>query len=144
MFGFFKREDPNRRAMRLEFETVTRQLRTADPLAQMAVGHSINMANSFFRQRYTATSFQALPSSEQLAYIHSLTGMETELQREHPTASLGFGLFKMWVGALMAKDEPLMAQISKELAHFSQLGDLSAVEGPPYNSFKPTPPRGEA
>lgn len=133
MFGFFKRENPNRRAMRLEFETVTRQLRSADPLAQMAVGHSINMANSLFRQRFTSASFQALPSSEQLAYIHSLTAMETKLQGElsDPTASLGFGLFKMWVGALMAKDEPLMAQMSEELAHFSQLGDLSALEGAP-------------
>ena len=133
MFGFFKRENPNRRAMRLEFETVTRQLRTADPLAQMAVGHSINMANSIFRQRYTASSFQALPSDEQLAYIHSLSAMETKLQAElsDPTASLGFGLFKMWVGALMAKDEPLMAQISEELAHFSKLRDLSALEGAP-------------
>ena|SRR5690554_4696889 len=133
MFGFFKRESSNRRAMRLEFEAVTRQLRTADPLAQMAVGHSINTANSLFRQRYTATSFQALASSEQIAYIHSLTAMEAKLQGElsDPTASLGFGLFKMWVGALMARDEPLVAQIARELAHFSKLGDLSALEGAP-------------
>lgn len=133
MFGYFKRENPNRRAMRLEFEAITRQLRTADPLAQIAVGHSINMANSVFRQHYTAASFQDLPSSEQLTCIHSLTAMEKKLQEElsDPTASLGFGLFKMWVGALMAKDEPLMAQISEELAHFSKLGDLSALEGAP-------------
>lgn len=60
------------------------------------------------------------------------------------TPSLGFGLFKMWVGALMAKDEPLMAQISEELAYFSKLGDLSALEGAPYRSFKPDSPRGSS
>jgi hypothetical protein len=133
MFGLFKREAPSRKAMRLEFETVTKQLRTADPLAQAAVGHSLNMAHSMFRQRYTVSTFQALPHTDQMAYIHSLSVIEEKLQVEtsDPTAALGFGLFKMWVGAVVAKDEPLMEQIAAELAHFSRFGDFSAIERAP-------------
>ncbi len=49
MFGFGKkREGSNRKALREEFETVTATLRSADNLVQVAVGHSINMASSFF------------------------------------------------------------------------------------------------
>lgn len=133
MFGLFKRENPDRRAMRVEFETVTRQLRTADPLAQMAVGHSINLANSLFRKRYTVAAFQALPNRDQIAYIQNLTDMAIKLQSEasDPTAAVGFDLFKMWVGAVAAKDERLMQQIASELSYFSKLGDFSALEGAP-------------
>lgn len=128
MFGLFKREDPNRRAMRIEFETVTRQLRTADLLAQTAVGHSINLAHSLFRKRFTVAKFQSLPNREQIDYIDSLSGMETKLQSSDPPASVGIGLFKMWVGAVAAADEALMRQFAEELSYFSQRGDMSELE----------------
>ncbi len=42
-----------------------------------------------------------------------------------PSVSLGFGLFKMWVGGVAELDTELMEQCSKELAYFSRKGDLS-------------------
>jgi hypothetical protein len=41
-------------------------------------------------------------------------------------ASLGFGLFKMWVGTLASNDSELERQFSDELAYFSKKGDLPA------------------
>ncbi len=128
MFGFGKKkEDPNRKALREEFELVTRALRQADDVAQIAVGHAINMANSLFQQAYNSPSeFQALPESQQIEYINKLTNMEVMLREEKndPHSSIGFGLFKMWVGAVSEKDTELMNQFRSELAHFSRKGDL--------------------
>ena len=128
MFGFGKKkEDPNRKALREEFETVTTVLRTADNLTQVAVGHSINMANSLFHKMYSSPSeYQRLPKSERISYINKLTNMENKLQEEKGDShsALGFGLFKMWVGAVAEDDTELMQQFSNELAYFSKKGDL--------------------
>ncbi len=129
MFGFGKkRENLNRKALREEFETVTATLRSADNLVQITVGHSINMASSFFHQVYSSLGeFQQLPYSERISYIEKLTDMENKVREEmgDPHASLGVALFKMWVGAVTALDTELMEQFSKELAYFSRKGDLS-------------------
>jgi len=128
MFGFGKKkEDPNRKALREEFESVTTALKSADNLIQVAVGHSINMANSLFHQTYSSPSeFQRLPMSERISYINKLTDMENKLKEEKgdPHSALGFGLFKMWVGAVAEVDTGLMQQFSNELAYFSKKGDL--------------------
>jgi len=128
MFGFGKKkEDPNRKALREEFETVTQALRQADDVVQIVVGHAINMANSIFHQAHSSPSeFQRLPKSKQLEYINNLTKMEVGLRDEKndPHSSIGYGLFKMWVGALSENDAELMNQISLELAYFSKKGDL--------------------
>jgi hypothetical protein len=128
MFGFGKKkEDPNRKALREEFETVTRALHQADDVVQVAVGHAINMANSIFHQAYSSPSeFQRLPKAKQIEYINKLTNTEVGLREEKndPHSSIGFGLFKMWVGALSENDTELMNQFSSELAHFSKKGDL--------------------
>lgn len=128
MFGFGKKEDQNRRAFREEFETTATRLRGADEAVQIAVGHSINMANSIFHQTHgTPARFQGLPKAEQYAYIEKLTDMENKLRdemRDGP-ASLGFGLFKMWVGTLTAEDSELTGKFALELAYFSRKGDLS-------------------
>ncbi len=128
MFGFGKKkEDENRKALRQEFESVTTALRTADNTVQIAVGHSINMANSLFEKSFSgAKGFQELPKSERISYIGKLTEMETSLKSKGDIpASLGFGLFKMWVGAAAELDAELMSQFSKELAYFSEKGDIS-------------------
>lgn len=128
MFNFGKKkEDPNRRALREEFESVTKDLRQADESVQIAVGHSINIANSIFHKSYSSPSeFRQLPNSQRIEYINRLTSMENQLREEKndPHSSLGFGLFKMWVGALSENDSDLMKQISAELAYFSDKGDL--------------------
>lgn len=120
MWPFSKKEPPGRKAFREEFDTVTAKLRRADELSQVAVGHSVNMANSFFIQRFsTIESFRKLPKAEKLAYIQSLTAMEEKLTGKDPHAAVGFGIFKMWVGALSEDDEELIARFSKELAFAS-------------------------
>ena len=128
MFGFGKKkEDPSRKALREEFEAVTNALRLADNLAQVAVGHSINMANSLFHQVYSSPSvFQRLPKLDRISYINKLTDMENKLKEEKGDlySALGFGLFKMWVGAVAELDTELMQQFSNELAYFSKKGDL--------------------
>ena len=132
MFGFGKKkekENPDRIAFRDEFETMTKRLRTADEVVQIAVGHSINMAFSMFRQTYAAPqAFKQLATSEQFAYVSKLTDMENRLRDEKGdmAASLGFGLFKMWVGTLASNDNELERQFSDELAYFSQKGNLPA------------------
>lgn len=128
MFGFGKKkEDPNRKALRQEFESVTSALRTADATAQIAVGHAINMANSLFHKSFSGVNgFQDLPKSERISYINKLTDMESPLKSKGDMpASLGFGLFKMWAGAAAELDAELMNQFSRELAYFSKKGDIS-------------------
>lgn len=125
MGWFSKPEPPGRREFRAEFETVTARLRKTDELTQMVVGHSINMAHSFFAQRFgDVKSFRALSADEKHSYIQSLTAMEEKMMQEDPHAGLGFGLFKMWVGALTANDEELAKEFTDTLAFFSKKGDL--------------------
>lgn len=125
MFG--KKEDPNRKAFREEFEQVSRGIRQADEAVQVAVGHAINMANSMFHQSFTdVADFQRLENRERIQYIHKLTHVEESLRDEKGDlpSSLGFGLFKMWVGAVSENDADLVKKFGAELAFFSQKGDL--------------------
>jgi S-adenosylhomocysteine hydrolase len=127
VFGFGKKENPDRQAFREEFEHTVARMRTADDVVQVAVGNAINMANSAFRSAHgTPAAFLSLPKAEQHAYIAKLTEMETKLKDEMHDApsSLGFGLFKMWIGTLAAGDNALMEKFAKELAHFSRKGNL--------------------
>lgn len=126
MFGFFKKkEPPGRKELREEFEKFTNALRRADDVTQMAVGHSINMANSMFIKRFgSIDAFCQQPKGERIKYIQSLTAFEEKMSQQDPSVALGFGLFKMWVGVLSEQDQELMSQFSKELGYFSRKGDL--------------------
>jgi len=126
MFGLFKKQESSaRKGLRLEFERVTAMLRDADDLPLMAVGHVINMMNSMFIQQFhTIEEFQLLPNSIRMDYIHKLTSMEEKMANEDPFSALGVGLFKMWIGAVVANDEALMSQFFNELSHLSRKGDL--------------------
>jgi hypothetical protein len=91
----------------------------------MAVGHIINMAHSFFAQRFgDAKSFRALSADEKHSYIESLTAMERKMMQNDPAAGLGFWLFKTWICALTANDEELVKEIADTLAYFSKKGNL--------------------
>jgi len=128
VFGFGrKKEDPNRKAFREEFESTTKKLRTAPEESQMALGHAVNLAHSLFAQRFDSPeAFRSAPSQVRHDYIAKLTVMEDKLREEKddPAGSLGFGLFKMWVGALSAGDSELIEQFSSELAYFSRKGNF--------------------
>lgn len=126
MFGFLKKKEPRgRRELREEFEKFTSALHRADDVTQMAVGHSINMANSMFIKRFgSINAFCQQPASERIKYIQSLTAFEEKMSQQDPSVALGFGLFKMWVGVLSEQDQELMSQFSKELGYFSRKGDL--------------------
>ena len=128
MFGFGKKpESQGRKEFREEFETMTAKLHGADESVQMAVGHAINMAFSLFRQTHgSPQSFKKLPTDVQFAYIAKLTDMENRLRDEKGdlAGSLGFGLFKMWVGTLASNDNELTEKFSTELAIFSKKGNM--------------------
>jgi hypothetical protein len=120
-----KAEPPGRKEFRAEFESVTSRLRNADEATQVAVGHCINLAHSFFAQRFGDTkSFRALSADQKHSYIESLTAMEEKMLQKDPHAGLGFGLFKMWIGAVTANDEELVKEFSDTLAFFSRKGNL--------------------
>lgn len=122
---FKKKEPPGRKEFRAEFGDVTKRLRDADDVTQTAVGHSINMAHSLFAQKFgDVKTFRALPSDEKHSYIESLTAMEEAMMKKDRHAGIGFGLFKMWIGAVTANDDELMKEFSGELAFFSKKGDL--------------------
>lgn len=126
MFGLFrKRENSQREGLRQDFERATTKLRRADPFVQAAVGHSINMANSIFMQRFgNVDQFRALPKDEKIQYIMALSRAEEGFAKDQPHAAVGFALFKMWIGALTAEDEELVQQFSKALAVLSAQGDV--------------------
>ncbi|MDO9372176.1 MAG: hypothetical protein Q7U07_06255 [Gammaproteobacteria bacterium] len=126
MFGIFRnKERSDRKALRLEFETVTKALHRADELTQVAVGHSINLANTAFVARFsTVERFKAMPATEKIEYIKSLSHAEEAIGQRDSHAALGFGLFKMWIGAVTANDEELATHFLEELSFFSRKGDL--------------------
>ena len=142
MFGFFKkREHPERRALRERFEGVVNRLRTEDLLVRAAVGHALNLANSFFIQRFmTVAAFEALPSDDKKAYIEALTGVEKKFLEngDHPSA-LGFALFGDWIAVVAEGDEPLARQFREGLAEVSRLGDafLGPISRSPNQEPRP-------
>ena len=132
MFSFVKRQEyAGRGALKADFDKTVSYLESADATVQVAVGHAINLANTFFHKAYTVASFQALPMQDRVVYIHKLNSMQVKLRDEaqDPVSSVGFGLFKMWVAAIAANDEELADNIASVLAHYSHRGDLSALEG---------------
>ena len=126
MFGFFKKKQPlGREELREEFERFTSTLRHADDVTQIAVGYSINMANSLFIKRFgSVDAFCQQSGSERVNYIKSLTTFEEKMSQQDPAVALGFGLFKMWIGVLSEQDQELMSQFSKDLGYFSCKGEL--------------------
>ncbi len=128
MFDLDKREteSPEREAFREAFKQLTRILRDSDDLSQMVIGNSINMANSSFLQTHTSVAaFMRLPEDEKAAYIHTLAAAEDELHEGDPESALGFGLFRMWISALISEDEELIKAFSGELVYFGEKGDLT-------------------
>lgn len=127
MFGFGrKKENPDRKAAREDFERIIMALKSSSDLVQMTVGHSINLASSAFHQRYSSISdFQRLPKSEAISYIEKLADTESKLKNEKVDyhAAFGFQLFRMWLVAVAQHDTELMHKFSNELVYFSKKGE---------------------
>ncbi len=120
-----KTAHPERRAFREEVEATTAKLRAAPETSQVAVGHAINMAHSLFAKSFgSPQEFLKLSVQDRHSYIKKLTTMEVKLREEQKdlAGSLGFGLFKMWVGTLSANDAELTETFSQQLAYFSKKG----------------------
>jgi|TARA_R100000501_G_scaffold17056_1_gene31397 hypothetical protein len=128
MFGFGrKKEDPDRKVVREQFESVVKALRQADAASRVAVGHTINMMNSMFHQTYGGVDgFLRTPKSQRNEYMQKLSNMEVVFQEEKqdPLSSLGVALFKMWVGSVSEQDNELIGKFSRELEILSKEGDI--------------------
>jgi hypothetical protein len=120
-----KRETSERKAWREQFEGTISALRETDEASQVAVGHSINMANSILIKRFgSIDAFRQLPKSSKLEYINKLSQVKDDLSERDPHAALGFVLYGMWLGAVTESDDELAHKFSSELAYFSRKGDM--------------------
>lgn len=121
-------ESASRSEFRSEFEQTVLQLKSAPEQAQAAVGHAINLAHSLFMKSFgSSAGYVASSQQTQAEYVRSLTQVEVRFrdERNDAASSLGFGLFKMWIGTLQAGDTELSEHFAKELAYFSKKGDFS-------------------
>lgn len=126
MFNLFRpKEAPERKEFRETFMRYATNLRNSDETVQALVGHAINMANSLFFRTYSdIAEFESQPKSAQLDYINKLSVMEKKLDKSEPVLALGFGLFKMWIAAVVDDDQELMEEFFVELSYFSKKGNL--------------------
>jgi hypothetical protein len=137
MFGIFRRrETAERKTARREFESVIASLRSRSPVEQALVGHSINLANSVFVQRFgSVAKFAALPQAERLEYFASLQTMLEKLRTSGDREALaGFGLFRLWLWGASAPvtDAALQRQITQSLEELSRKGDAFKSEVESY------------
>ncbi|MEX0739831.1 MAG: hypothetical protein WD071_10870 [Pseudohongiella sp.] len=121
-----KKANPERDEFKKQFESVITSLNQANRIARIAVGHSINMANSIFLKNYNnVEEFQKASREEQFEYLNRLSMLEKQMWSEDQMTSIGVGLFKMWLCAAMENDGELLSLFSKEVAKLSKDGDLS-------------------
>lgn len=130
MFRFLKRAAAERQQANLtklratflaEFEVAIAKLRLAPESGQIAVGTAIGQARrDFQREHGNWNSFQKLPVAERHSYLERLTAAENAARE--PAACAGVGLFKMYVGALSAKDAELSSHFYRALDDFAKRG----------------------
>ncbi len=127
MLGSFKEKfDSNSRSELIaEFNKVVTTLNAADPSARVAVGHGVNLANALLLQKFSGLNGFLVASREgQLEHLRQLRSAEEVLAIKDAQVALGFGLFKMWVAALIENDKELIDYFGQELAKFSKEGEL--------------------
>lgn len=119
MFGFLKKkkEDPDRKRAREEFDEIMQLVLSQDIAKRAAVGHVINMANGLFRSRFNNVQlFMSCGQDEQIDYLRSLQDLQDKLP-EHDIASiLGFNLFTKWVTAMVMGDKELLVLFTEGLS----------------------------
>jgi len=78
-----------------------------------------------FRKSFSSISaFESLSKGEKIEFVERISRFEDDLlERDLGEAAVGCALFKIWLGALAEGDEELGDYFSRELDHFSRLGD---------------------
>ena len=126
MFGFFKkREDPQRKIFREQFEKVVSKLRDAEPTDRAFVGHAINLAHSEFIRRFASVAaFKSLPDAEKMPYIEALSEAERKfMEKGDLQSALGLKLFGDWAAMVASGDEALARQFQEAMEGMSREGD---------------------
>jgi hypothetical protein len=124
MFGLFGTgEDRQRKAVRLEFESMTTKVFRAHPEAQAIVGLNLNIAYAAFIIAFgSIDSFRALTKNEKMKHVIALGRIEGKLAQTEPANCIAYALFKQWVGALALDDVELEKQFTPRLAELSRKG----------------------
>jgi hypothetical protein len=129
MFGLFKRKSSDKWDMLMkEFSEITQSIRGEGKVAQIAVGHGINTANSFFNKSFSdISSFQKLPETERVEYIKKLGMTVEKIAKKDMHTAVGFRLFQMWLVAKIEGNTDAENIINKELVTLSKIGNLSGI-----------------
>lgn len=96
--------------------------------SQISVGHSINMANSVFRRKFSGIEeFQSLPDDARSAYIIRMIALETSLQMKNNDSNevLGFSLFRMYIEAASLNNLALFREFGTRIAGLSAKADIA-------------------
>lgn len=114
-----------REDLRKDFDKLTAEIHSAERTVQVAVGWALNLVHSIFRKSFPSNAaFELLSKGEKIEFIERISRFEDDLlERDLGQAAVGCALFKMWLGALAEGDEELGNYFSRELDHFSRLGD---------------------
>lgn len=124
-FDLFKKKSSEKEALHTECKAVVRFVQEADELTRVAIGHSINMAHSFFRQNYAnVEAFQNASIEERNQLIVQLTKMVEGLVQKDQHAAIGFRMFSIWIVGLTANDTSLTSQIEPIMEELSREGNL--------------------
>ena len=125
MFGFFKnRAERARQETVDQFNTAIEQLKVADQTVNSTVGHGINMASSFFFKKFNdVSSYQSLSRNDKIKFVQALAMTGEEVGKKDQLMGLGFGLFRMWVVAIMQEDLELAEYFSEHLSPISKNSD---------------------
>lgn len=122
MFNFFKKNDPRKEFID-EFNHIISVVNRAPAVGQMVVGNTINILTTILlREFHSLDNFIMQEKHVIEKYISKLTKMEESA--DDAAVKIGTGIFKMWVGTVLANDRKLYSKFSKELDRLSRLGDL--------------------
>lgn len=127
MFGFLRKKKlaSERDGVFEDLRQAARELGSADQMTRIKVGMTINIASTAFAGIFKGPGgFQSTPRGQQCEYMAKLKKAQEQAHaRQDSAAALGFGLFNIWLCALAANDDELMAQIKPELAALSREAD---------------------
>lgn len=121
MFNIFNKKISEVKKLRKEFEKKTKIIRSSNEDTQIAVGHSINIVNSYFIDAFSSIdNFISLSIENKYFYIDTLIESEIKCSKSDPNSALGISLFRIWVRVLTESDEVLSERFGEELAYFSR------------------------
>lgn len=126
MFGFFRKKSSSERDDVLnDLRQAQEELASADSMTRIKVGMAVNTASTAFAATFKSpAAFQNISREQQLEYMTKLKNAERQARtNQDSTAALGFGLFNIWLCALITNDDHLMGQIKPTLATISREAD---------------------